>query len=420
MKKSLQKTLKHFWSGSHRSVGPEQTCLAVTEAMKRAQLPLWDRIERIDSLDVLGLPVFAIIHQDIFHNSASPNWGKGSTEILAQVSGMMERVERYSASDVDKKKLLFDSFDNLKKPAISRWDLVPCNLQRLLLTETELDGKKIYWEKCFSLTKREDVLIPANLVYFLPVSEMKDFSYTAGLAAGNTLAEAILYALCELIEHHLEELYYRNQIKSPTIDLQSIDNLEIKKMVESYTANGLELCLSYTNLDFGLPVVRAFAFPKKGPYLTSYGFYAAMGVHPDKEVAITRALTELAQFRAAAIYVKENGLEKINLSEKKPQHIFDFFSSIIDPKKTIRYDQINNCASDDMKDEIELLVGVLEKKGCEIIFKDLTHPKLKIPVVRVIVKGLQPGIFGSGIVDLNHPAARIGQQLDCYDKYIKV
>ncbi len=419
MEKTLKKSKKYFLVGNHRTVNPKKTYAVVTEAIKRAQLPIWDNIERIDSFDILGLPVFAVIHQDIFHNSKTPNWGKGPTEILAQVSGMMERVERYSASDVNKKILKFDRFNNLKKRAISRWDLVPCNLQRSLYTKAELDDKKIYWENCFSLTTGDEVFIPANLVYFLPVPELKDFSYTAGLAAGNSIEEAIIYALCELIEHHLEELYYRNKIKSSTIDLKSIENQEIKKMVESYVSNDMELCLSYTNLNFGIPVVRAFAFPKNGPYLNSYGFYAAMGVHPDKDVAITRALTELAQFRSAAIYAKENGMEKISLSEKKPQHIFDFFSSIIDSKKKIHYNQIKNYALDDMKDEIEMLTNILENKGCEVIFKDLTHPILKIPVVRVIILGLQPGIFGSGIIDLDHPAARISEQLNCYNDYVK-
>ncbi|NTW27396.1 MAG: YcaO-like family protein [Candidatus Moranbacteria bacterium] len=394
--------------------------MRVLDRIKKSGLPVLIKVERIDHLDNLGIPVYAAAHSDIFGNCGKPSWGKGITEDLAYVSALMERVERYSASDVSgAEDIVRRRFIDFKQgDAVSRWDLVPCNLQRKLYTKAEVDRQELLWAKCFSFTKNRNVFIPVNMVYFLPAEEYDDFSYTTGLASGNSIEEAILHALCEVIERHVEEVAYNNKVKFPTIDLATIKNKEVKNLINAFISNDFNLQFTRMDTDFNVSIIRAFAYEKKGPYANTYSQYTSIGVHPNENVAIIRALTEIAQARACNYYQIKNKTQSIEMVEVIPDDIMHYFSDIMDRECVISLDDVQSISRNDISSEIRNILKALKKKKCEVIFKDLTLPKLEIPVVRVIVRGLQPGNLGVGVIDLKHDVARISENLTAYQKLL--
>lgn len=416
----LQSSLKTYYKGTHRIISPQETKTGILKKIRYSKLPIYEKIKKIDRLDKIKIPVYAVIHNNKFHNCRLPSWGKGMTDDLAFVSALMERVERYSSSDVDARsgEIIYSDFESIKaQGAVSRWDLVPCNLQRKFYSKKEINRQKGPWVKCFSLTKKTDIFIPANLVFFNSGICKDDFSDTTGLASGNSIEEAVLHGLCEIIERHLQDTVHWNKIKIPAIDIGSVDDPGLRKLMDRFSSNGIKLHLSYLKSDFRIPVIRVFGYSEKPPYFGSYSFYTAIGVHPDKKVALSRALTEFAQSRVTGIYRIKYKNEKIQKFKFFPDSIYNFFNDPVDWKNVLSFKEIVNFENKDILKDIESIIDTLRITGCEVFIKDLTHPRINIPTVRVLVSNMQPGIFGIGIIDLNHKVARVSKHLNYY-KYL--
>lgn len=419
----LHSSKKSFFNGTHRTVNPEATKRMLLKKIKDSGLPVYGKVFKIGAFNKVEVPVYAVTRSgvDIFRKSELPSWGKGLADDLALVSGLMERVERFTASDVTarKKELVYSDLYGIQGlGAISRWDFVPCNLQRKLYSKKEIDSQKRLWVRCYSLSKKQETFVPANLVFLTSQRCRDDFSNSTGLATGNSIEEALLHALCEIIECHLEDVVSWNKVKVPTIDIESIGDRQLRELlVRIVNDEGLEVRLNYFTGSFKIPAIRIFAYPRNPPYLGNFSFYTALGVHPDKHVALARAITELMQARAATLFLLKHGHPKINMLMRMPHDIHAFFDDVIDFEKQIPFRAIESYNQVDLLEDIKFIMKLLHQKGCEIIAKDLTHPQIGIPAVRVLVTGLQPGILGIGIVKLNDKAARISSHLH-YSRYL--
>lgn len=432
----LHSSKKLFFKGTHRIISPKETKERILKEIKRSKLPIYDEIIDISGYNKTKIPVYAITHSKRFgkcripdwkctggccSNCRLPSWGKGLTDDAALVSGLMERVERYIASDIlsRESEIVFSDFNSLKnKGAMSRWDFIPCNLQRKLYSKKEVDKQVRPWVSCFSLTKNKDVFVPANLIFFSSEWCQDDFSDTTGLATGNTLEEAIVHALCEIIERHIEDVVLWNKIKVPTIPINSIKDKDLIKLIKDIQINeGLEVRISYLTGNFKIPAIRVFAYPRNPPYLLTMAFYSSVGVHPDKDIALSRALTELMQSRASTLYRIDEKYSQLDSSSCFPSELLSFYTQTIG-NDVVSFDKVDSYENEDILEDIKLITGILHNFGSEIIIKDLTCAQLNIATVRVLATGLQPGIFGISIPNPKHKAARITSHLNCYD-YLK-
>jgi ribosomal protein S12 methylthiotransferase accessory factor len=116
-----------------------------------------------------------------------------------------------------------------------------------------------------------------------------------------------------------------------------------------------------------------------------------MGTHTSAEVAVLRALTEVAQSRLTQIhgaredtttadFRREIGYER---TKRLNRHWF------VD-SRTEQFSQIRSQDSEDFLDDIRLMLKRLREAGMEqAIVVDLTREEIGVPVVRVIVPGLE-------------------------------
>jgi ribosomal protein S12 methylthiotransferase accessory factor len=75
---------------------------------------------------------------------------------------------------------------------------------------------------------------------------------------------------------------------------------EVHKIVETAARNGLRLVIRYVPNDYGIPFFAAFLFdPNK---LERRFFNGGWGCHHDRRIALTRAVTEVAQSRLAFLH----------------------------------------------------------------------------------------------------------------------
>ncbi len=142
----------------------------------------------------------------------------------AAASAVGEAVERYCGNLLDTLPVTFGSYDQLRRTSPTRL-LDPDEL--VLYSDAQYDTPgfpftrlthdlPIHWVTGRSLTRDENVLVPASMVYVnwftagysgAPVTNFCPF---AGIAAGPTLDYAITSALEEIIERHVTMVWWLN------------------------------------------------------------------------------------------------------------------------------------------------------------------------------------------------------------------
>ena len=129
-----------------------------------------------------------------------------------------------------------------------------------------------------------------------------------------------------------------------------------------------------------------------------YGYLAeGHGTHPDKRVALMRALTEVSQTRVANIHGARDDLRKIryDIHNTDDKNSWQFMAS----KNKINFSAITTYENEDILEDINVMVKYLKDAGLKkIIIVDLTNPKLKIPVVRAIIPGLETFMISKSIM----------------------
>ena len=141
--------------------------------------------------------------------------------------------------------------------------------------------------------------------------------------------------------------------------------------------------------DIGIPTMAAVADDVllKDPMLLTIG----IGTHTSARIAVMRALTEVAQSRLTQIH---GAREDTTIADLRKKMGYDRAKRInaywFKDNGQVDYNRIASCDSDDFLTDIRFVIDALAKKGLDrVIVVDLTREEIGIPVVRVIVPGLE-------------------------------
>jgi ribosomal protein S12 methylthiotransferase accessory factor len=169
-------------------------------------------------------------------------------------------------------------------------------------------GARIRLDSPMECVEAEDVgtgeraLVPAELV-FLPYRPHARFrgrfgTSSNGLSSGNTLREATVHGLCELVERDIRSFQAVRDTSVPV----ALDGLEgpPAALARSIHAAGLELYVRSATNVFGVPYFTAVIHDPEAcsPQLLNAGY----GCHPHRNVAFVRAVAEAAQSRLSFIH----------------------------------------------------------------------------------------------------------------------
>lgn len=275
---------------SHRCIPPEQSLQNAKALAAQAGIL---SVSDITPLDCLGLPVFMSERP-----GADFSFGKGVVPIESEVGAYMEAIEDYFARP-----------DN--DLVVSRWGS-PRDLSGVgagadpAFEFAPIAESKSDPDQPMLLAQAEDVesgvkgWVPAELAFIRhPNAGARLYGHsTNGLAAGNSVLEASLHALFELIERDIWSIEFVRNASLRVVD----DSLppEAKEVVETAARNGLRFIMRTVLNDYGMPFFATFVFDPKKP-LHRF-FTGGWGCHLDRRVALTRAFTEAAQSRAASLH----------------------------------------------------------------------------------------------------------------------
>ncbi len=337
------------------------------------------RVADITNLDRIGIPVFSSIRPMADRGAISVYNGKGATPTEAKVSAMMEGLERYSA-EVRDRVLKIDCFSHLDGALDPRELILPAG--------TEPDAM-IPWIAGWDIMNDEEILVPANAVFHPMPSDYKRLfrTNTSGLASGNVIEEAIFHGLAEVIERDAWALVEATRKTGPLIG--DVEDGLARGLLDKFAAAEVDVYLRDITSDIGVPTCAAAAddVRLRDPTLLTTG----MGTHTSAGVAVLRALTEVAQSRLTQIH---GAREDATLADFRKQIGYDRSKRLnkhwFEASEKKSFAEIQSFESDDFLLDIKYMLKKLNEAGLErVVVVDLTREEIGLPVVRVIVPGLE-------------------------------
>ncbi|MEI6316039.1 MAG: YcaO-like family protein [Syntrophus sp. (in: bacteria)] len=382
----LKKCPKVYILETHRSKTPDSTLQFIERIKETVGMMSFRNATEVDRI---GIQVFTCdrIRPD---GSRTSHTGKGVSPIQAQVSITMEAIERYCSEYKEEylDKLVRGSYNQLK----TKFNLLdPRSMILSGLSEYDSD-REIHWVWGCDLSKEEEILVPACAVYH-PFHEDKILimnTHTNGIAAGNTMEEAVIHGLAEVVERDAWSIAQYTQHFHDAIFIEDDrENDFIIGIFEKFEKAGIEIVAKDLTTDVGIPVVAAFSRDLQHRTMETID---GLGAHLDPKVATVRALLEIATTRA--LFIQKYGLE--GMCETAPLYLrqgedenFRFYAY---NQKGIKDLEVGY--SSDIYDDIQSMISKLRARGLErVIAVNLTRSDVDIPTVRMIVPGMETFCF---------------------------
>ena len=364
---------------THRAVSPESTLERIEPLLPQAGIT---RVADITGLDRLGIPVFSCIRPTAAGGAISVYNGKGATPIAARVSAIMEGIERCSA-EMETPPVIVARYSDLfsRQPAVDPVDLI--------LPPDADPNAPLPWVTGYDIIGDEEVLLPAHAVYH-PVAKTCSPLFrtnTNGIASGNTLEEAIFHGLMEVIERDAWSIVEATRYTGERI-IEISDPMS-REIIDRFSHAGVDLTIRNITSDIGIPTCAAVADDTvlMDPSLLVTG----MGTHTTPEIAVLRSLTEVAQSRLTQIHgAREDTVvadirRQIGYERTKRLNGYWFREN-----GDVRFESLPTYTSDDLLTDIRHVCSELASAGYDrVIVSDLTRPDMGVPVVRVVVPGLE-------------------------------
>jgi ribosomal protein S12 methylthiotransferase accessory factor len=374
----LNDCYKIFRHDQDKVRNPEETLRWVKGRLHKLRLNVLTETVRIDT-GRLGIPVFISLCGDDATRltGTKKQMGKGATAAQSEASAVMELMERFS---------FFAFIHQAPFPLRPYRDMggqtIPPNLfgravyddsTDPALVQAFLQDCPLRWAPAFNLTHGRPQWVPIDWFYLI-----NEYN---GPAAGNTLEEAILQSLCEVVERHVGSIISHDCLATPVINPESLQDPAAVELVRKFQAQGIRLFLRDFSLDTGIPSVGALAYDP-GTYPESSEIVFTAGTTSDPEKSVCRALTEIAQLAGDF----EN---RTSYRPTLPKYAsMDEARYLMDgPGALVSIGGLPNLADDNLKVEIERCVGALAAIGMEVLVVDATHPELGVPTVYTIIPG---------------------------------
>ena len=386
---------------SMRSLAPETTLLYAKQWAATAGI---SEVRDLTDLDVLGVPVYVSVRPQA--RGEAYTFGKGLSRIDAEVGAYMEALEFFFAEPgVGHVSTRWGSARDVAGQ--ERADDAVLDFVPLLQREVDLDGSLLL-ASVENLESGDECSIPAELVHYpAPDCGQSLFgSSTNGLASGNSLVEASIQALLELIER---DIWSFECVRSASrlVQAASLPD-EVREIVERAERNGLQLKVRTIPNDFGLPFFAAFVFDLNNPSRKT--FNGGWACDLDRDRALVRAVTEAAQSRVAFIHggrkvpTSRAADFSLNAQEQDAKLVRRHMLGVSDPRQETSLGDIPDVAlTGSLQQKLDAVIECLRRVLRAPIYRAVfTPPESPLQVVRLVVPLLE---------NLKETRVRLGRRL---------
>lgn len=366
----------------------------------------------------------------LFRYTTSPAVDAWGSDFLSEESAIWkalgETIERTlwrSSRNFYHKKIINVRYERVKKESIDIFSLSGFSIEQRKRNKALMFDEKTQfdWLKVDSLVSDREIFCPAQLLSARYYSEnaktlecetkkepMLRWPVTTGLATGQSLEEATVKGILEVIERDAFMITYLNKLSPSEIKLEDLfeQDGDIQKVLLSLKRYNLEPHILLLPTDFSVPVVFSLLIDRSGlgPALT-------VGASADYDVkaAILDALAESLSVRLGIkdIFKKETKLGKMGRRERTihwadparlPKIGFLFQGKKI--KLPTLNDQEFFIKSPDKKErrdyyqkQLKNIVGQFKSKNYELVLVDITTKEIEsmgLHCVYVLSPELQP------------------------------
>ena len=337
--------------------------------------------------------------------------GKGISALLSEASAHAELTERVSAG------LYYPSFEEgvrFHLPGIysretnsflnyewmpgyvqARQDEIdkPLTIEELLQREKHLGKEDLeeirdcemarHWVDGWSLLRDETVKVPVKFVAYIHGSN--------GMAAGNTIEEALIQAGCEVLERYAHINIIKPEKIIPTIDPGSVDIPLVREMIDFYARSNVRVSIKDLSFDGKLPVIGVLYTNDNLPSDRLEHRTLIAGASFNLPDALTRCFTEGMQGRRTLLSPRPQ-LDRPVVPKSRVKDYYMLMRcgvsptdiSFLDKGEVIDFEQWKK---KDMLEEIEALKKIAGELGTDCILLNHTHPILDFPAVRLVIPG---------------------------------
>ena len=379
-------SLKKVGHGTDRSVDPAETW---TKFRPLAQEMGITRIGDLTRLDRIGIPVATAIRPNA--RNIDVTQGKGLNPCQALTSALMEACELFHAE-----KSFAPSCYTAYRNLAAAEDVV--DPRTLCLSNRPLDLRhSLRWIEGYDLQQQRRCWVPAETVevdFARPRPDGYFLQSYNGLASGNHFVEAVNAALYELIERDALALWLikpaRERIRC-ALDLASIDDNSCRILLEKYAAAQTAVRIYNLSTDVGVAAFLCEIRDLESSDPTRVSRFHGAGCHADSRIALAHAMLEAAQSRLTYTVGIRSDLSRKHYPEEPHSAVRNaLFDALSKEERPIAFGDAPTFVTDDLHRDLHWTLERLRMAGLRrAIAVDLTRPRFGIPVVRVIVPGLE-------------------------------
>lgn len=380
---------KGFRCGTHRLIAPEETVARVSPFLPGMGIT---RVANVTGLDSIGIPVVMVCRPN--SRSMAVAQGKGLDLAAAKASALMESIEGYHAQCITL-PLKLGSYEELRT---SHRLVDIARLPRTFDSRFQAHAPQL-WIEGHDLLQDEPTWVPYELVHLSytvgwRVGSLGFAASSNGLASGNHLLEAISHGICELVERDASTLWSlagAEELRQTRIDPDTVTDPGCRTVLEKYACAGVSVGVWETTTDVGISAFRCLISDgTEDPWRRLYSA-AGMGCHPERSIALLRALTEAAQSRLTAISGSRDDMFRNRFEHCRNPETLRGDRAILNGAGPMRHFHGGpNWDGETFDDDVTWELDRLRSVGIEqVVAVDLTKPELDLPVARVVIPGLE-------------------------------
>jgi ribosomal protein S12 methylthiotransferase accessory factor len=374
-----------FSDGALRIRSPQETLKWILPKFSKLGI---SRLADVTHLDYIGIPTWQAIRPRALTLSVSQ--GKGCTHEHAKVSAAMESIE-------------FAAWENYS-PTVHWY-----TIEQLPIEKTVLPNDLSYsiynnikkatilpWTEMIDLYSNQSFWVISDYICVQRLGthhKTPKWAYTStnGLASGNSLEEAQLHSLLELIERDAEccanVVMMNDKIARPRITKCSIKSNYVNNLIHQIESNNCQVVIFSNPNEFGVYCYSAYISDNLNLFYSNIGH----GAHVDPNIALSRAITEAAQGRITMISGSREDNYRIDYRYigDVGKTIFERCQYEISISKTESLVEESSFTLDSISSIMKQIFNRMEIIGFDkIIYVDLIVPEIDVPVVKMIVPGL--------------------------------
>ncbi len=375
-----------YRTGTHRIRNPQQTLARVSPHMESMGIT---RIADVTGLDTIGIPVVMVCRPN--SRSVSVSQGKGHSLEAAKVSGLMESIESFHAEHINLPLRIATLADLQQTGSVVDTDRLP------QAAGSPFDAHfPISWIESTNLIDGSPIWLPyemvhTNYTYPRPSGAGCFHASSNGLASGNSIDEATIHGICEVVERDALTLW--QQLNHTAIDRTSLNRQTIDSALCQQTLAKLDAAEQDTRIwdittDTGLP---GYFCVIRDRSIHSQHIGIGSGTHLSREVALLRALHEAVQVRTTYIVGARDDITRYEYTDEGRSSKHEYFQRYIDQSSfTADFSRTTDLDTGSVQQDLNQIFKQLRRCNItQVLRVDLRKPQYDINVVRIVVPGLE-------------------------------